>query len=60
MYLLVGDSHMECGNYEDAIQSFKHARTQLRPYPNESLVVASLASYSIPMLQFIDFAHCAG
>ena len=37
---------MESGNYEDAIQSFGHARAQLRPYPNQSLFVISLASFS--------------
>ena len=55
MYLLLGDSHMESGDYDGAIQSFEHARAQLRPYPNESLFVVSLVSFSI--LQFINFAE---
>ena len=50
MYLLLGNSYMERSNYEDAIQSFEHARAQMRYYGDQLLLV-SLVSLLMGILQ---------
>ncbi|KAF8435991.1 hypothetical protein L210DRAFT_3549767, partial [Boletus edulis BED1] len=42
MYLLLGNSQMECGDHDGAIQSFEHARAQMRDYIGRPLFVISL------------------
>jgi len=42
MHLLLGNSHMESGDYESAIRSFECARALMRPYSSEVLSVISL------------------
>ncbi|KAF8547208.1 hypothetical protein OG21DRAFT_1501672 [Imleria badia] len=44
MYLLFGNWHMERSEYEDAIQSFKHAQAQMRHHGGQLLLVISLIS----------------
>ncbi|KAG8214862.1 hypothetical protein J3R82DRAFT_10029 [Butyriboletus roseoflavus] len=44
MYLLLGSSRMKSRNYEDAIQSFERARTQMRHHESRQLLVISLIS----------------
>ena len=45
MYFLLGNSHMERGDYEGAIQSFEHARAQMRHYGGRPLLVVSWVSF---------------
>ena len=47
---------MERSDYEGAVQSFEHARAQLRHYGDLPLFVVSLASFLI-VLQRISMAH---
>ncbi|KAF8430510.1 hypothetical protein L210DRAFT_3764535 [Boletus edulis BED1] len=42
MYLLLGNSQMECGDHDGAIQSFEHARAQKRDYLGPPLFAISL------------------
>ena len=44
MYLLVGNSRMESNDYEGAVESFGHARAQLRDHTSGSLSMISLVS----------------
>ncbi|KAF8546059.1 WD40 repeat-like protein, partial [Imleria badia] len=44
MYLLLGNSQMETSDYEGAIQSFEHARDQMRYHTSRPLFVVSLIS----------------
>ena len=44
MYLLRGNSHMESGDYECAIQSFKYARAQLGNRTSRPPLVVSLVN----------------
>jgi hypothetical protein len=48
---------MERSNYEGAIESFKHARAQMRHYGDRLLVVISLVSFLMGVLQCIESAH---
>ena len=57
MYLLLGNSHMERSDYEGAIQSFEHARAQMRHYGGRPLLVVSLVSFLMGLLQRIEIAH---
>ena len=57
MYLLLGNSHMGCSNYESAIQSFEHARVQMRYYGGGPLLVLSLVSTLVVVLERIETAH---
>ena len=50
MYLLLGNSHMESGDYEGAIRSFELARAQLRPFPSQSLFVVALVNFLTSVL----------
>jgi len=47
MHVLLGNSHMESGDYKSAIRSFEHAWTQMRPYASQALSVISLVSHLI-------------
>ena len=42
MYLLLGNSYLELGNFICAIQSFERAQTQMRPHTSRALLVVSL------------------
>ena len=57
MYLLLGESHIERSDYEGAIQSFEHARAQTRHYEGLPLLVVSLVSFLMGVLQRIEIAH---
>ena len=50
MYLLLGNSRMETGDYNGAIQSFERARAQMRPHPSRALLVVSLVSSPMAIL----------
>ena len=45
MYLLRGNSHMENGNYDRAIQSFKQAQAQLGDRTSRPPLMVSLANF---------------
>jgi lipopolysaccharide biosynthesis regulator YciM len=57
MYLLLGNSRMESGDYKNAIQLFERARAQMRPYTSRILSVVSLVSFLRVMLQRIETAR---
>ena len=57
MYLLLGDSLMESGDYKGAIHSFERAQTQMRNYVGSSLSAVSLVSFLTGVLQRIENAH---
>ena len=57
MYLLLGNSHMMRSDYEVAIQSFQHARARMRHSGGPLLLVVSLVSFLIGVLQCIGSAH---
>ena len=57
MYLLLGNSHMERSDYEDAIQSFTHARTQMGHHTNGPLYVVSLVTVLRRTMQRIEKTH---
>ncbi|KAF8436821.1 hypothetical protein L210DRAFT_3547707 [Boletus edulis BED1] len=42
MYLLLGNSQMECGDHDGAIQSFERAQAQMRDYPGPPFSAISL------------------
>ena len=44
MYLLIGDSHMESGDYEGAIHLFEAAQPQIQNYVGPQLFAISLVS----------------
>jgi hypothetical protein len=48
---------MERSDYEGAIQSFEHARAQMRHYKSPPLLVVSLVSFLMCVLQPIETAH---
>ena len=52
MYFLVGNSHMENGNFEDAIQSFNYAQARMRRHTSRSLAVVSLVCHPTAALFF--------
>ena len=60
MHLLVGNSCMECSDYEGAIQSFERAQAQMRHYTSRALFVISLVSFltDIFILQRIEMTVC--
>ena len=57
MYLLLGNFQMERSDYEGALQSFEHARARVRHDEGRSLLVVSLVSPLIGVLQRIEIAH---
>ena len=48
---------MERSDYEGAIQSFEHARTQMRHCGGRLLLVLSLVSFLMGVLQRIEIDH---
>ena len=54
MYLLLGNSHMETGDYKGAIQLFERARAQTRPHTSQALSVVSLVSFLMAILHRIE------
>ncbi|KAF8124042.1 hypothetical protein EV363DRAFT_1178499 [Boletus edulis] len=42
MYLLLGNSCIECSDYEGAIESFEHTRAHMQPYGSQQLLMISL------------------
>ena len=48
---------MERSDYEGAIQSFEHARTQIRHDGGRLLLVLSLVSFLMGVLQRIEIDH---
>ena len=57
MFLLHGNSHTKRGDYEGAIQLFEHAQAQMRHYEGRSLLVISLVSFLMGVLQRIEITH---
>ena len=57
MYLVLGYSHMDRGDYESAIQSFENARAQMRYYGSRPLLMVALVSFLMGVLQCIEIAH---
>ena len=51
MYLLLGNAHMERSDYEGAVQLFEHAQAQMRHYGGPPLLVVSLVSFLMGILQ---------
>ena len=51
MYLLLGDSRMERSDYVGAVQSFECARGQMRSDGGRALLVVSLVSSPVAILQ---------
>ena len=60
MHLLLGNSRMESGNYEDAIRSFEYAQAQLRPHTSQALLIVSLVSFLTAILQRIEIDRYRG
>ena len=56
MYLLLGNSHLESGDYKGAIQSFQRGVAQVQHYRGGSLLVISLVSFLTGVLP--ETAHC--
>ena len=50
MHLLLGNSHIESGDYNSAVRSFEHARAQMRPHTSPELLQVSLVSL-LPTIQ---------
>jgi hypothetical protein len=48
---------MDRSNYEGAIESFEHARAQMRHDGGRLLLVISLVSFLMGVLQCIEGAH---
>ena len=48
---------MERSDYERAIQSFEHARAQMRHYEGRPLLLVSLVSFLMGILQRIEIAR---
>ena len=57
MYLLLGNAHMERSDYEGAVQLFEHAQAQMRHYGGPPLLVVSLVSFLMGILQRIEIAR---
>ena len=57
MYFLLGNFEMEHGDYESAIQSFEHARAQMRHDERRPLLVVSLVSFPLGVLQPTEIVH---
>jgi hypothetical protein len=55
MYLLLGNFQMERSDYEGAIQSFEHARAQMRHNEGRSLLVVSLVGPLMNVLQRFEW-----
>ena len=57
MYILLGNSHMERSDHEDAIQSFERAQAQMRHDEGRSLLVISLVGFLMAVLQCTQTTH---
>ena len=53
MYLFLGNSRLESGDYNDAIQLFGRARAPTRYHTGRALSVVSLVSFLIATLKRI-------
>jgi hypothetical protein len=51
MYLLLGNFQMERSDYEGAIQLFERGQAQMRHYRGRPLLVVSLVSFLVGVLQ---------
>ena len=54
MYLLLGNLHMENGDYKGAIQSFERAQAQMRNYVGPRLIAVSLVSFLQTIWRHVD------
>ena len=54
MYLFLGNSRLESGDYNDAIQLFGRARAPTRYHTGRALSVVSLVSFLIATLKRIE------
>ena len=54
MYLLLGNSRMESGDYKGAMQLFERARAQMQPHASQALSVVSLVSFLTAILRRIE------
>jgi len=57
MYLLLGNSHTERNDYEDAIQSFERARAQMRHHTSQPLFAISLVGFLMGVLRCVEVAQ---
>ena len=57
MHLLLGNSHMESGNYKSAIRSFERARDQMRPCATQAFTVISSVSFLMAVPQCVETAY---
>jgi hypothetical protein len=51
MHFLLGNSRMESGDYNGAIQLFERARAQALYHPSQALLVVSLVSDLVDILE---------
>ena len=51
---------MESGDYADAIQLFERARAQMRPHTSQALLLISLVSFQMAILQRIQHLAILG
>ena len=54
MYLLLGSSRIESGDFEGAIQLFERARAQTRFLTSQALPVVSLVSFLMAIFRRIE------
>jgi hypothetical protein len=54
MYLLLGNFQMERSNYDGAIQLFERGQAQMRHYGGRPLLVVSLVSFLVGVLQHTE------
>ena len=54
MYYLLGDLHMENGDYKHAIHSFERAQAQMRNYLGPRLFAVSLVSFLRTIWQCVN------
>jgi len=57
MHLLLGNSHMESGDYKSAIRSLERARAQMRPYTRQGYSVISLVNFLMAIPQYVEAAY---
>lgn len=61
MFLQVGKSHIENGEYQDAVQWFERARTRMRPHGSRALLLVSLVSSLMALLKpFMNLQQISG
>ena len=54
MYLLLGNLHMESGDYKGAIHSFERAQAQMRTYVVLPLFPITLVSFLLIFWRHVD------